>query len=322
MRGVRRARRRRRTSRSETFPGRPFRRGVPRASRPSTTNTPSARVRTARNSHVCARRISARRSVRRRGRGPPRTRSSLRWPPRRECPRPRRRRRRGRDGGYRRTGRRRAAPNAAHAVAASPSRPRRIRDGVVGEGGEQREIEPAPPGPETAAARRSAETTSEDAARDRNAPVHPLEWETDSEAERARETDPNAETRGRFRRRSAKTCGVDRRRARLGPDARSSSETAAGTTPEGDARLARLLACLEAHPLFEGAERRALRAAVAEMELRVVPPRGALFRGPTRRLSVRRRSRRVGRHRAGSRGRFPARRDARARVDRSWVTWR
>ena len=77
-------------------------------------------------------------------------------------PRPRRRRRRGRDGGYRRTGRRRAAANAAHAVA-SPSRPRRIRDGVVGEGGERARIEPAPAGPETAAARRSAETTSEDA---------------------------------------------------------------------------------------------------------------------------------------------------------------
>ena len=156
------ARRRRRTSRSETFPGRPFRRGVPRASRPRLrTHRPRGCER--RGTRTFARGgfqrgVRSKRDAGRRGRvrrGDGRRRVERR-------PRPRRRRRRGRDGGYRRTGRRRAAANAAHAVA-SPSRPRRIRDGVVGEGGERARIEPAPAGPETAAARRSAETTSEDA---------------------------------------------------------------------------------------------------------------------------------------------------------------
>ena len=120
-------------------------------------------------------------------------------------------------------------------------------------------------------------------ARDRNAPVHPLEWETDSEAERARETDPNAETPREDFEDVGEDVGVDRRRARGSDPTRGRRpKPPLGPPPEGDARLARLLACLEAHPLFEGAERRALRAAVAEMELRVVPPGGALFRAGQR----------------------------------------
>ena len=114
------------------------------------------------------------------------------------------------------------------------------------------------------------------------APFHPLEWETDSEAERARETDPNAETPREERerdaeRREASGASISRRPG-SDPTKGRRPKPPLGPPPEGEARLARLLACLEAHPLFEGAERRALRAAVAEMELRVVPPGGALFR--------------------------------------------
>ena len=114
------------------------------------------------------------------------------------------------------------------------------------------------------------------------APFHPLEWETDSEVERAKKTDPNAETPREERerddeRREASRASVSRRPG-SDPTTGLRPKPPLGPPPEGEARLARLLACLEAHPLFEGAERRALRAAVAEMELRVVPPGGALFR--------------------------------------------
>ena len=285
----------------------------------STTNTPSARVRTARNSHVCARRISARRSSKRAamaaadafvaemaaaasrgvlglvddavademaGIGEPGVAARPRTPP---TPSPRRR---GRDESATEW---LAKEANARANRARPRRTRNRRRSSFG----RDDVRGCERGTETRKSTRSSGRRT----RRRNA--------------RGRRT-RTRRRRGRFRRRRRRRRRRSASRARLGPDARSSSETAAGTTPEGDARLARLLACLEAHPLFEGAERRALRAAVAEMELRVVPPGGALFpRGPTRRLSVRRRSRRVGRHRAGSRGRFPARRDARAEwIDR------
>ena len=57
-----------------------------------------------------------------------------------------------------------------------------------------------------------------------------------------------------------------RRREPLGPD------------PRGPTRLARLVAALESHPAFEGAERAVLSAAARDMESLVVPPGKPLYR--------------------------------------------
>lgn len=142
--------------------------------------------------------------------------------------------------------------------------------------------------------------------------LYPEEFETESEGEEgegvAGERDENAgENRGdetpRERRalRGASGSGRDarsiedesrRRRRRdgkgsglgLGVTARIDANRPVrrreplGPGPRGPTRLARLVAALESHSLFEGAERRVLSAAARDMESHVVPPGRPLYK--------------------------------------------
>ena len=303
----------------ETFPGRPFRRGVSRARRPRLrTHRPRGCERRGTRANARGR---FQRGVRSKRDGPPQTRSSRRWPPpRREAssassttpsrtrwrvsanrasPRGRERRPRHRLAVAAATKPRRSGWRTRR-TRANRARPRRTRNRRRSSFGRDdvrgRDAGPKRAGPPARVGDGLGGGTREGDGPERG------DAEEDFE-------DVGVEI------------GVDRRRARLGPDARSSSETAAGTIPEGDARLARLRRVS-----------RRTRCSKARNVARFAPPsprwncasclRAAVIsRGPTRRLSVRRRSRRVGRHRAGSRGGSP-RGATRARVDRSWVTWR
>ena len=129
--------------------------------------------------------------------------------------------------------------------------------------------------------------------------LYPEEFETESENEQENDEDDENEgnegnetprerrrlaSRGRDTATDKKEDEERRRRRREGkpqtrdPDRPVRRRAPLGPNPHGPHRLERLRACLEAHSLFEGAEKSLLKKAAEDLELVVVPAGSALYK--------------------------------------------